>query len=373
MSDDAGAKGINALGFGTLSLKQILGIISAFAFALFLMVMGYGATCFGILIIPAFLIMLPRMMGVDNVRLMTVVGVLFAATAILIGGFVIAPGFVEANQSDPSDNDYFADVHYSYTANEISVSGKLLKDPGSHKIYFEYVEVKSVGFEALTLGEKSRMEMTLSGDSLSGSALLDSGKLYIGYLLMTKTSDTGTEVDDTDATTYWTFLKEAHGGGITQLCLLGCFNAVLMILVVFFLILILSNIMRGRMENTRKKMESEGRLYPQGYGKCEKCNAIVLPGEIKCRKCGAYIDRPEEMKPDKKDFFECSECGAEVPGDAERCPRCGAEFDEDELEVTHADGTVETVKEPVVCPECGYTGRPNAAFCTRCGAKFGKD
>jgi ribosomal protein L40E len=150
--------------------------------------------------------------------------------------------------------------------------------------------------------------------------------------------------------------------------------------------MILSNIMKGRMEKTREQMEKEGRLYPQGHGRCQKCGAVVLPGEVNCRKCGEYIDRPDEMKPDKKDFFECSECGAEVPADAKQCPKCGAAFDEEDEEIIEADTSVKTNAEPsprsepvqkdtssrapIVCPECGETSPAGAWFCPRCGRSF---
>ena len=71
---------------------------------------------------------------------------------------------------------------------------------------------------------------------------------------------------------------------------------------------------------------------------------LVLPGETVCRKCGAYIEIPDEIKEKMKrkvEYTVCSECGAEVPMDARRCPKCGASFDEDteevEVEATEAE------------------------------------
>ncbi|MDR0778702.1 MAG: zinc ribbon domain-containing protein [Methanomassiliicoccaceae archaeon] len=97
----------------------------------------------------------------------------------------------------------------------------------------------------------------------------------------------------------------------------------------FLLLTLLTWWMRKNLEKTRARLEREGRLYPQGYGRCRRCGSMVLPGETACRKCGEYIDVPEEMRVKKVNFFECSECGREVPPDAGVCPYCGEAFEED--------------------------------------------
>lgn len=120
----------------------------------------------------------------------------------------------------------------------------------------------------------------------------------------------------------------------------------------FFMILIFSTIIRKTIEKTRVEMENDGRLYPNGYGRCKKCGSIVLPGEIACKKCGVYIDIPDNIRAKKKDFFICSECGAEVSDDSEKCPKCGVMFDGIENEIIHQDGSVEIITETKVCPSC---------------------
>ena len=102
---------------------------------------------------------------------------------------------------------------------------------------------------------------------------------------------------------------------------------------------------------------------------------MVLPGEITCRKCGAPIEVPEDVKVlHKKDFFECSECGTEVPIDAKVCPKCGAKFDEgEETVIQHADGTVDSSSETFECSECGKEVPANAKRCPYCGAEFDED
>jgi len=373
MNNTAGARKFDLKWFGTLTLMQLFGLFSAFLLALVLTLYGFGASCycFGMLIIGVVLYMLPKMLGVENIKLMALVGVLFAVSAILIGGLVMAPGFVDSNDGSPPNGGYFEDVEFSYTETGVEITATLTKDIDTGKVIFKYGKVEGIGFGNINTVYNKEVEMSVTGSSVSGSVTLDSDNLYAGFLTVKTDEDEGGTIVE-GSSTYIRFLTEAFDGNITPLALYGCAITTFYIMVVFFMIMIFSNIMRGRMEKTRERMEKEGRLYPQGYGKCEQCGAVVLPGEVNCRKCGAYIDRPEEMKPKKKDFFECSDCGAEVPMDAKQCPKCGAEFEEDEFEVEHADGTTETTKESFACPECGAVVPGTASFCTKCGSKFNK-
>ncbi|MCL2607233.1 MAG: hypothetical protein FWD92_01570 [Methanomassiliicoccaceae archaeon] len=97
----------------------------------------------------------------------------------------------------------------------------------------------------------------------------------------------------------------------------------------FILISLIVWWMRRNLERMRERLEKEGRLYPQGYGRCKRCGTMVLPGETCCRRCGEYIDVPEEMRVKKANYFECSECSREVPEDAGVCPYCGEAFEGD--------------------------------------------
>ena len=106
----------------------------------------------------------------------------------------------------------------------------------------------------------------------------------------------------------------------------------------FLLIAMLTWWMRKNLEKTRERLEKEGRLYPAGYGRCKKCGTVVLPGEVCCRKCGEYIDVPEELRVKKVNYFECSECGREVPEDAGVCPYCGEAFEADAEDAGIKDG-----------------------------------
>jgi len=106
-------------------------------------------------------------------------------------------------------------------------------------------------------------------------------------------------------------------------------DAFVILVLPFLLISLITIWMRKNLEKARERLEKEGRLYPQGYGRCKRCGTVVLPGEISCRRCGEYIDVPEELRVKKVNYFECSECKREVPEDAGVCPYCGEVFEDD--------------------------------------------
>ena len=359
--------------FKSLSSKQILALVAALIIAIVLTIMGVSRSCvcFGMLIIAIVLYMLPHMMGVESMKIKAILGAIFFVITLLIGSLFTAPAFVEAYDDAPPDNDYFSDVEYTYDGNDLKIYTKVT-GIGSNNVVLYYGEVQGVDFSSVSAVLDKSFTLTLDATETiaTGTVPLDPNKLFVGKLGITKLNDAGDKVLNGETETALTFFTGAFDGSITMLTLKGCFLTLINIMIVFFMILLLSNFMRRRMETTREKMESEGRLYPQGYGRCDKCNSVVLPNEVQCRKCGAYIDRPKDMRPNKKDFFECSECGAEVPNNATVCPKCGVPFDEDEIEVIHADGTVEVTKETFECSECGAEVPVTATFCPKCGAKF---
>ncbi|MDR2846287.1 MAG: ABC transporter permease, partial [Candidatus Methanoplasma sp.] len=297
---------------GGFTQKQIIGVAIAFVLAFVLTVLGASAICLGPLIIAVVLCMIPRMLGVDRLKFMVPFGMVFMVVTILVGAFAIAP--MSINDHDPADDDQFKNVTFECSEGEVRISA-VLEHPdeiGVHEVYFYYGKILRIDFVG-TLGnidEKVLLPYAADG-SIDVTIALDADNFYSGYLGITKTDDDGNEVND--AAKPGTDLRGAYAGSITSLTLYGCFYTVVFIMVLFYAILLFSAWTRKRFEQTRERLEKEGRLYPQGYGRCDKCGNIVLPGEINCRKCGAYIDRPEELKPDKKDFFECSDCGAEVP------------------------------------------------------------
>lgn len=398
MTDVLNSRTFDLKWFGTLTPKQILGLISAFALALILTLFGFGSQCMclGMVLIAAVLCMLPRLLGVDNLKLMSVFGVLFLIAATLIGGIVMAPKVVDGLSGDPMhpDDKYpFTEVKYTYEDNTVYINADIIGEIGTHDVYLRYGEVVGISYGTANVDINNEIKLNVIPDTegnwkVSGQIDLNRDKLYGGYLLMTTTNDGEEVIVDNNVyqSKYGVLFSDVYEGDVLSLGLYGCFIFAIYILIIYFAILFMSSFMRKRMEQTREQMEKEGRLYPPGYGRCENCGTVVLPGEINCRKCGAYIDRPEEMKPQKKDYFECSDCGAEVPADANECPKCGAHFDEDETEIIHSDETVEIIHDKVEredtyakvlsdniqCPECGGIVPEKVEFCPRCGAKFKK-
>ena len=239
----------------------------------------------------------------------------------------------------------------------------------THDMVICYSEVDYISFKNAYLKNNINSiptsAMTHSGDTYTGTVAVDSSKLY--YVFLAFLNDDG-EVN-TSAMSHVTLTYFDYHGNVSDYTVKGAIWAVGMVAVFFFIVLGVTTFMRMRLAATRKKMEAQGRLYPQGYGRCNFCGAIVLPGQVNCPKCGAYIDRPESMKPHKKDYFVCSVCGCEVSPDMKECPKCGAQFDGEENVVTHKDGTSDVSEETKTCPNCGKSIPANSARCPNCGKK----
>lgn len=363
--------------FRSLNTKQIVAIAIALAAAILLEVFGMATLCIGFLIIAVVLYMIPHLMGVTSVGVKAVLGVAFVVISVLIGSF--AYGSAMGQLSDTIDQDINTIYDIDYVDDESA--------PDFGTLYFTVkdvpeggkVQVKTSPVASFVFGQPMvdpTQERTLDVSLADNDDGTSRASVYLGLpqggfthseITILKADggesskmgfiiDTGLSKADYDSMSF-------QGAAYTT-----AYSAVL-----FFMILIFSAVLRRTAEKTRTKMEAEGRLYPQGYGRCKECGAMVLPGEVTCRKCGAYIDVPDELKAKKKDFFECSECGAEVPGDANVCPKCGARFDSVENEVQHQDGTVDVSEETVLCPKCGAEVPSNVDFCPKCGNRFDKD
>ena len=389
--------------FMALTTKQWIGIIAAMAVALILEIF-MGSTCMGFFVVAVLLYMIPHMLGVSSVKVKTVVGVVFAVAAISLGTFAFG-GTIEylEDAKNTSDDSKIQDIVYDEENNYLTFTlideellpgteesprkwharaqsipvdgiafGKPNRAGGESKMYLETSDPKYKADDEAT--KDLIVTATYVGqDAATGKYTwkcevkdfkLDDGKLYL----------IGVGVGEGDKITKSVGFAVDKGCDKTMIYFKGTAYTVAFALVIYFMILIFSTVMRRSAEKSRKKMEAEGRLYPQGYGRCKKCGAMVLPGEINCRKCGTYIDVPEELRAKKKDFFQCTECGAEVPSDADVCPKCGAKFEGSETEIVHEDGSVEVTEDDSnICPGCNNPVPPGAEWCPRCGHMMKKE
>ena len=364
--------------FKALTPKQWLGIIVAIALALILAIY-MGTQCLGFLIVAIVLYMIPHLLKVTSVKVKTVVGVVFIIVAILVGTFAFT-GTANAMENEIDvDGEHIRDITYDQTTDTLEFYVLPDQDSNDWEVKVRYVPIESIPFGMYPLSSQNNLvertaeqsEMTAMSDNwyrvtLSGLGF-NEGNYYqvvIGIL----NNKTGENQEVTQSVVEQHGFWYNDGADTTMLTFIGTVYNIAYSSILFFMILVFSAMMRSSAEKTRAKMEAEGRLYPQGYGRCKQCGAMVLPGEVNCRKCGAYIDVPDELRVKKKDFFQCSECGAEVPSDATECPKCGAKFDEaQENVVVHADGSEDVSTENVVCPECGSTVPSNADWCPKCG------
>ena len=370
---------------GPLTVKLIIAMIVSAAIGVFILCIGGLAGNFiGWILVAILVYMIPHLAKAD-VKIKAVWGAVFAVIAISIGGALVGPAYVSGvSVSDLSDfdNEYFEDVVYVVNDDgTITVTAIVNGVDADNVPVLAYTEVSLVTFQNVyvsnTVSGMDKIAMTqVSGstytatiDTNNPASNFDTSNLYYMFLSLAKYEDSSYVVNQDKVSTVtlsgWDF-----DGSVYTYTVYGAAYSMMYTMVIYYLILLFSYFFRRKVGNTRKKMEDSGRLYPQGYGRCTFCGAIVLPGEVKCRKCGGYIDRPESIKPKKKDFFQCSECGAEVPSDASVCPKCGVKFDGVENEVVHADGKVDISTETFKCPKCGADVPKNADFCPECGKRF---
>ena len=377
-SDNTGGSVFSKKVFRSVTVMQIIAMCAGAVIGIaVLCVAGFGGSAIGWLIAAVVAYMIPHLFGA-KAKTKAVFVLIFAVIGIAVGGAVVGPGFVDSNSRESvSDHGAFSNVTYAYddAADTITVNADFDRNGyDGDTVYLCYAKVTLIPFNSSPQIE-SLKNIAVDSSRTSGhlsytltESDFDMSQLHILVLEVGKSVD-GEVTYDGDSASIAT-LTGFTGAGCGAQCYKGAAVVMLYVLLIFFLILIFSTLLRRSIRGKRDKMENDGRLYPQGYGRCAKCGALVLPGEIKCRKCGAYIDRPEEMRRRKDDFFQCSECGAEVPGDAKVCPKCGAVFESEENVVTHTDGKVDVSEKSFPCPHCGEQVPENADFCPKCNRKL---
>jgi Uncharacterized protein with conserved CXXC pairs len=339
-----------------------------FAFlGLYTILCGFG----GALICAVLLYMIPKSMGA-NIKHLAVFGVIALVVLSAFSAFAVSKPFIQNAEGVHSQGD-FKDISVEPFSDDgphvFSVTYTLT---GTQVIELEYNESQMVQQRGLARGSGGNtVEKIVAtiGDvhTFTITDLADNGVFY--YKFVVRESAGGNVVKEAGEFIGPVTMDDSE---LNMFCFTGNMYFIgINIIVFFFLIVLITTWMRSNLEKTRARLEAEGRLYPQGYGRCKECGTIVLPGEVVCRKCGAYIDIPDEMRAKKVEYFECSDCGKEVPLASENCPFCGASFEEGIEDETVTETKDESKPEVTfTCSECGKQVPESASVCPHCGEKF---
>lgn len=353
--------------FRAVTPKQWIAVVVAIAIGMVMEIFAANNICFSMLIVPILLYMLPHMAGVSSVKVKAVVGALFFGLLLIVGTFAYTPGNESTDWTKDPHNENITNVTFDEITDVVTVDVDYPGDGWTVRAIYGKVTALWFGSSIRAVEKEITIDMTRVGSTDTFEGLIDTEKGNL-YMVVVQILDSGGKVQKSLGFTINTGLEDGLAisfmGGLYVVGFGG---------LVYFIIVGLSAAMRRSLDKTRTRMEAEGRLYPKGYGRCKECGTLVLPGEVTCKKCGAYIEVPDEIKAAKKDYFVCTECGAEVPNDAVECPKCGVKFDGEESEVVHADGTVDITDETFECSECGAIVPVNALHCPKCGAKFDEE
>ena len=369
-------------GFIGTPAAQALGLILGFAAAIGMMISGiYRITCM-YAFVGVVMFIIPKLFGVKNVVMLIALGVAFFLISTFVGALAFTVPEIEDHDESTISGD-FNNVTITENGDTYDISVTYVGSV-SGEMKLIYGPIASANFRFIDYARNDPLTLTGSGNIYTATGVeLNSEKPTCMYFEMEND-------DESDKSNQFIYSQNLSSGEIKKAAIIANMYFTGIITTMFLLIVLLTAWMRRSLEKTRAKMEAEGRLYPQGYGRCKECGMIVLPGETVCRKCGAYIDIPDEIKEKMKhkvEYIECSECGAEVPADARRCPKCGASFDE-ETEEVHVQVTEEELKTEVQaraaaeaesegeyfeCSECGAKVPADANKCPKCGAEFDED
>ncbi|MDD4185725.1 MAG: zinc ribbon domain-containing protein [Candidatus Methanomethylophilaceae archaeon] len=307
---------------------QVIGIILALFLGITFMLSGfYELFCLPMLVGVAMYVV-PKMLGVKSTKTLLAAGAAYLVIISCVGALVVSPAYVDSYDNIGSLNEG------DFTDADIILKGNGLYDitveynGSGTDVEFCYNDIMILYYSSAGMATPAnRVAMTSSGTTYTASDV-DLGDNKLEYFFFEAKSGS----DTIDKTGMMIYRGSATDGDVTMMALEGNLYFIgINIMFIYFLVVIFSFFSRRSLENARERMEREGRLYPQGYGRCKECDALVLPGETCCRKCGAFIEKPEIITAAPvEEEMECSECGATVPANAEKCPKCGERFDADD-------------------------------------------
>ncbi|MCQ2086104.1 MAG: zinc ribbon domain-containing protein [archaeon] len=301
----------------------IIGFLITLIIGIFLYYAGLFTSFYGMgfIFIGLTLLIIPRSFGCRNFKLMVLFGIAFFLITTTIGALAVSKPMLETD-NQTSNSNLVVQEEYNETAS-------------LYVNYHNIVNMKNISIKL----EKVAWVCYNHYHTLSDSSC--HYKLSLSHDFW-EVSDIKVSTNDVYFYTFFTFdeLNEErliksgfysfYESNITTLALETNAYYVGISATIFLFMLFLVREFRRRIDKIREAMEAEGRLYPQGHGRCNHCGSIVLPGEIYCKKCGTHVDIPDKFQDMKTEFFQCSECGAEIPMNANICPKCGIKFDEED-------------------------------------------
>jgi len=332
-----------------------IGVILALALGVALFYMGiYGFACgLGFILIAAAVFIVVKWFNGKGVKKMAIFGVLFLIVMLLSSIFVMSvPTMDSKSDVSAANGNGFSDIAIGYddsgniTSVSVTYTGEMTEQ---NTLYFhlDQASIMFTSYRVLDRNESKEMELKVQEGTntytWNGTLSLDNHTLYGFFFKNVKTDAADKEKKETVATSNIALvIKTMEQGDKISLALNSNLVSVITVTLLFAVIVFFSERASKNMEKIRAQMEAEGRLYPKGYGRCKQCGTVVLPGETNCRKCGAFIEVPEEYRKNLSEYFECSECGAQIPADSAFCPKCGAKFDEEDETVVVKDDAVNT-------------------------------
>ena len=316
---------------------MVVGAVLALGLGILLLYLGIFNQCCGLgyLLIACVALYIPKMFGMTKTQYLAVFGVVFFLVTAGIGAFAVSkPMFENNNDYSSFNNGDFSNVEIKLVDDGVDIYVSYAGTGANPSVYV--YQIKSVTYRTPLTTSDSSSRNALTYDDVSGKYKAHLNELPATFVYQIRFG-TGENVESQSLTSEVYYTGLASESDIQKFCIV--YNAYTsgIIILLFFLMMVLTAWSRKNLEKTRARMEAEGRLYPQGYGRCKECGSIILPGETCCRKCGSYIEVPEDLRHKKVDMVECSECGAEIPEDAKVCPKCGAVFDEEE-EIVYVEG-----------------------------------
>ena len=324
---------------------MLIGALISIGIGILMMWLGLFQQCcnLGYLLIACVALYVPKMFGMTKTQYLAVFGVVFFLVLTVMGAMVFSkPMFENESNVDGYSSDGFSNVTITEVGDGVQISVTYTGE-AADKLNVNLYQVKMVTYTMInkTSHDDACRELAKVGETTTYTVTYND--VPKGFIYQLSFETVKGEDTNTSASVY--YLGRATDSDISSFCWMGNGYTCAWMAVIFFIMLILTTVMRKNLEKTRARMEAEGRLYPQGYGRCKECGSIVLPGETCCRKCGAFIEVPDELRHKKVDMVECSECGAEIPEDAKVCPKCGAVFDEEE-EIVYVDSEAKITDVP---------------------------